>query len=680
MRRRRVSASRQAWIRPLAVALTALVLASGLFVAGVGAGGLHEWLALAAPPTAYLLVGVGMWRRMPLAARLKWAALTYAVHLVLGVALAAVFVAIRPVGLADALALVFWSFVPAPAILMLAAPLIVPRPRAVTRWLRTRDPLRREPRLVPPPLVVVGERAALSFPAEDSLAQPTAAQLAFAPPPAATTPPSAAAPSRPAAAQPSDEVPVPDKERDQGPIDSEPVQVDGELLIRIPFARVASQLPGNAFVLPPDRLAASLREPHHLVIPLRLILPQLAEGGVEIAWALVEAQFPELAFAAAAHEFEDRFPKLRLTLPIDEIVRQLPAGIFRVAAPAIDLHAIESFPPPFQPFLTTMESGASVAAELEQFLERARDPAPPPAPVGNEVARVVATVGTVEAEADDAAPDVEEGPAPRPIEVPAPDSEPEVPEAARVAARRIAASLAPVGSFEVAARRIGERLVLAFVMPALDTDAVFRHAAHVVPLAAAEGAETATLRGPRVALVVSGVRVAGEDALVVAAVPPGAPLALLELRMLRATAASRAGGAPDPLRVAPAAAARLRAADGAAERRLASLGAGPAGFGRVAPAVFVDGASGLNVYVFHGHGLEARTLGALASRVHAALAADVEGALGSMTFRQGRRRTVVRPVDETSSGPGVVAASGPVTLAGLAGRELERVAAALEAA
>src|SRR6266571_1943109 len=196
---RRVSVSRQAWVRPLWVALAALALASGLFGAGVGAGGLHEWLALAAPPTAYLLVGVGMWRRTPLAARLKWAALTYAVHLVLGVALAAVFVAIRPVGLADALALVFWSFVPAPAILMLAAPLIVP-----------------------PPLVVVGERAALSFPAEDSLAQPTAAQLAFAPPPAATTPPSAAAPSRPAAApsrpaaaQPSDEVPVPDTERDQ---------------------------------------------------------------------------------------------------------------------------------------------------------------------------------------------------------------------------------------------------------------------------------------------------------------------------------------------------------------------------------------------------------------------------------------------------------------------------------
>jgi hypothetical protein len=170
--------------------------------------------------------------------------------------------------------------------------------------------------------------------------------------------------------------------------------------------------------------------------------------------------------------------------------------------------------------------------------------------------------------------------------------------------------------------------------------------------------------------------VADEDALVVAAVRPGAPLALLELLVRRAPERGVSLGGPFS---DSGAIPSLRPAHGDVERRLAGLGAGPAGFGRVTPAAFVDGASGLNVYVFHAHGLEARTLGAMASRVHAALAADEAGAFGSLTLRQGERRTFVRTVAGASS-PGVVAASGPVTLAGLAGREVERVAAALEAA
>ncbi|MGH7356293.1 MAG: hypothetical protein ACRELS_17180, partial [Candidatus Rokuibacteriota bacterium] len=669
-------------------------------VAGVGDVGLPEWLALAAPPAAYLAVTFTAWRRTPLPARLKWAALTYAVYLTLGVALAAVFASMRPVGLADALALVFWDFVPALLILTLAAPLILPRPRTVTRWLRARDSIaaRRETRLVPPPLVVVGGPATFSFPSEEAFARATPAQLAFTPSSGAAA---AAGDEADGAAPAPDETPsadgepVPEAERvDQGPIGSDPVEVDGEMPIRIPFARVAAQLPADAFVLPPERLAASLRDPGYLVIPLRLILPQLAEGSVEIAWALVDAQFPELGFAEELPEFGERFPKLSLTLPIDEIVRQLPPEIFRVAAPAIDLHAVESFPPPFQPFVTTMEPGASVAAELARFLEHSRADASlqTNASAGAGAASSLSTAFAREAPSAPAIPD--DAP---PAEADEPETRVENAdelEAARVAARRIAACLAPAGSFEVAARRVGARLVLTFVTPGLDVDAVLRTVERVAPLALSEGAELATLRASRATLLVSGSRVAAEDALVVAAVRPGAPLALLEILVARATADARAvdaagagegSGANAVLSEEPSPAdaawvARLRAADAEATRRLASVGGGPAGFGGVAPAAFVDGASGLDVYVFHAHGREPRALGALAGQLHAAMAAGDAGAHGSLTLRQGAWRTVVRPVAGTASRPGVVVASGPVTLAGLAGREVARVAAALEAA
>jgi hypothetical protein len=113
--------------------------------------------------------------------------------------------------------------------------------------------------------------------------------------------------------------------------------------------RVAEQLPPNVFVLPPARLAESLREPHVLVVPQRLVVPQLAEGAVEIAWTLVEDQFPELALTVPASEVRRRFPGWVISLPMDEVLRQIPADLIRVTTPAVDLSSLAGFPPPFVP-------------------------------------------------------------------------------------------------------------------------------------------------------------------------------------------------------------------------------------------------------------------------------------------------------------------------------------------
>ena len=96
--------------------------------------------------------------------------------------------------------------------------------------------------------------------------------------------------------------------------------------------RIAEQLPPDVFVLPPARLA-SLREPHVLVVPRRLVVPQLGEGEVEIAWTLVEDQFPELALAVPAAEGRPPLPRWLISLPMDEIVRQIPADLLRSCRP-----------------------------------------------------------------------------------------------------------------------------------------------------------------------------------------------------------------------------------------------------------------------------------------------------------------------------------------------------------
>lgn len=122
-----------------------------------------------------------------------------------------------------------------------------------------------------------------------------------------------------------------------------------EPMVRVPFERVADQLPVAIFTLPPARLAESLQEPHTLVIPQRLVLPQLAEGMVEIPWTLVDAQFPELSLAMSKTDIRRRHPDLAISLPMDVVLRQIPTDAIRVDTPVVDLSDIGAFPEPFAP-------------------------------------------------------------------------------------------------------------------------------------------------------------------------------------------------------------------------------------------------------------------------------------------------------------------------------------------
>src|SRR5205814_1242591 len=70
-----------------------------------------------------------------------------------------------------------------------------------------------------------------------------------------------------------------------------------DAVVRVRFERVSGQLPAAAFTLPLDRVAESLREPHWITVPRRVVLAQLPDGAVQVDWAIVASQFPSLAFA-----------------------------------------------------------------------------------------------------------------------------------------------------------------------------------------------------------------------------------------------------------------------------------------------------------------------------------------------------------------------------------------------
>jgi hypothetical protein len=581
--------------------------------------------------------------------------------------------------------------------------------------------------LVPPPSPVVA-------PSARTVATPS---------PATRPPrPIADSPARPVATPPSRDVAPPTRiavapspvettsARSNGSSSSEPV-------VRIPFDRIADQLPPDVFTLPPARLAESLPEPNVLVIPRRLVLPQLGEGAVEIPWTLVDSQLPELAFAMPQAEVRRRFPGWVLSLPMDVVVRQIPPDAFRVQGLAADLSNIGEFPAPFnpgppEPEEATPSGTTAVPPPAPPAMDVEAAPAipdvlfvpvtpphvpvaapvptpPPPAPA----ARPVAAAPSV--------PPAPLAPAPRPTPPPAPAAPPVAaapsappapipaqppPAAARTASgdRRAAAVasvpapagngdesealghslaliLAPLGAFDWQARRIEGRPVVSFVSRDLGRDGIdvlVTRAAPLVTRLSPWGVEQITIRTTRLACVVTPL---GARGCLAATVRRGSPVAMLELMSARA---GRSTG--DAVTTASPAVTIPMAAAPPAPRSNGDHGVGEAErvlavFGPHAASVAAGDGAAPGVFVFAGG--DQAALASAARAVHEALGTrhdqDALGRLEFVVLRRGRERAVVRLLHGAAGAPAVLAAAGEVALAGRAHQAAATAAAMLEA-
>jgi hypothetical protein len=291
-------------------------------------------------------------------------------------------------------------------------------------------------------------------------------------------------------------------------------------VVRIPFDRVAGQLPPGAFRVPLSQLGARLREPETLLVAHTLIVPQLGEGVVQVAWEDVADQFPSAVIAVAPAEVKERIVNGRLLLPLDEIVRQLSPNVFgsSLGRSLVEVPGIESFPAPFKPIerseptlspvpeparhveRTTIEvpptsqvaadlDGVAIAAPSEAAVTAVVEPAlPEPSPVA-----AAPHTSLLAEEADRAQSETLETPAPLPAPVvesvherevespviPAPEPAAEG-EQVRIPFERVLAQLPP-GAFRVPLDQVGARLSepgallvpQALVVPQLTEGAVY---------------------------------------------------------------------------------------------------------------------------------------------------------------------------------------------------------------
>ncbi len=222
--------------------------------------------------------------------------------------------------------------------------------------------------------------------------RPTVKPYAFAalvadPPPSPPTPPASPIKAGPIAssAPPPASSPLPETTSVSAPPRSRPsvrAAESGEPMIRIPFARIADQLAAEAFTLPREQVGAQLQEADVLLVPERLVHPQLVEGIVQVGWAQVAEQFPRQALALSNEEIVQRLPNGTLVLPLDEVVGQVSPDVFVLAAAAKE-EGLEDFPLPFQPpALASAEPDAAALEEPAPEEPALEEPSPEPsAPV-----------------------------------------------------------------------------------------------------------------------------------------------------------------------------------------------------------------------------------------------------------------------------------------------------------
>jgi hypothetical protein len=698
-------------LRAVLLAAAASATATALFEWDLGRGlVLPLGLVALAPPVVYIALGLIVMREAPAGRGLGWAMAACGVNAAIGLATSAALSFAHPLSFESAITRAFGTFVPAPLIHLAAAPMVLLAFRS--RVPATRPMVRKTP---------AASRTFGSAPApnyDDVLRPPSMPVWATAPgqavfekarpreaeaKPVAEAKPTAVETASAlvgAGASPHVVDLAPAPARQAAPKDT--AVASDEPMLRVAFDRLASQLPPNVFVLPPGRLSESLREPHTLIVPQRLVVPQLGEGVVEIPWTLIEDQFPDLALAVPRSEVRRRFHDWVLSLPLDEVIGQIPPDLIRVAAPAADLPDIHEFPDPFTP-------GPPAPEPPPEPAPSASAPPPPPAPTVTPTAALPASparvtpAGAAGAPAEPAptgsAPAAATAPtrasAMPPPEAPAPAAAASSPAPATPATRTpapavsderdeqlaalshaLAVMLAPAGALDGESRRVGGQPLVCFVAPALEraaVDALAARAAALLVRLAPWSVEQLTVRTSRVACVL--VPLPSGGALTVG-VRRGGSVALVELLAARARGVNPrlASVADVPPAMTPVPVDQAHARIGEATRALGV-------FGPVVPSEIAADRDGPGVYVFAAHAEPA--LVSAARAVHETLAArHDEGALGrleSVALRRGHERVIVRPLRLAAGATALLAAAGELTLTGRAQRAAARAATLLEA-
>ena len=611
--------------------------------------------ALVIPPVFYMLVGLVSVRPRSLVRVIGAVGAMCGVHALLVAATGALFVIPDLVDYGAAVAFSLWG---SPAVTMLqltAAPLVLARLRPLL--LTPRSAPRPEVRAAPPQRRAETPGSVAPPPAA-SPAQREKAVVAPAAPPAQRAPaviPLGASPFRIG----DSARPVVRSEAPSGPVEpapSTPVRKaapeSAEPMVRVPFSRIADQLPVEMFVHGREGLSNTLRPGVSLLVPRRLLLPHLGEGLAPVKWEVVADQFPRDELMLTHDEIASRLPDGALLLPLDEVVPQIPAELLALSTPAADVYGIEEFPPPFQPHVPpsseTVAGDAAEAPELEAVELEEPEPLSP-----------------------QALPEFGRG-----TDVP-------VDRDRTAEARRLATLLVPLMN----GLRIGERYgagtpLVTVVASTLSEDAVVGTAVRVAPFLTdarlSEPVTQATLTGLEAAIVLTPFGSPDTGALLVTAVAARASLAWLERLSRSAADGPRVivqNGAHTLDGHREETALRATVVPSSVRELAASLTA----FGPVAPTVVCDAGGSFRVCLFLPGSLEALPLAQFARDLCGALEKAEIGRVASVILRLGTQRLILRSVESASGHATILVGGGPVVRPGLARIELDRAATRLGA-
>ena len=548
------------------------------------------------------------------------------------------------------------------------------------------------------------------------------------PPPAFVKPPVVKAPAPPSApvvgaAAPPSTVPTPAESKPSATPPKRALDWT-EPMIRVPFVRIADQLPVEMFARGREGLKDSLRPGVSLLVPRNLLLPHLGEGLAPVKWEVVADQFPMDELALTHEEIADRLPEGSLLLPLDEVVPQIPPALLALQTPPADVHDIEEFPAPFQPHAPappeaiatdveetpepdvaeveeTREPEAVEETEPEQESETEAEPEPefelepvasaePESLTAAELVTAAAELLTepkpvVELEpsanaapANVAAANVAPKPAEQEADVAAESGRSEQ-------ARRIATLLGPLlNGLEIGQRDGAGTTLVTVVTPTLSEDSVVRTAARLVPFLAdarlPEPVTQATLTAAEATVVLTPFESPDAGSILLTAVASRASLAWLE--RLSRTAAREAqlgtgNGKHAGPRSEPGAGIELRAANVPAAVR--ELAASLTAFGPVSPTLLCDHAGALSACLFLPSSLDALPIARFARDLHLALEGAEVGRVASVILKLGAHRLVFRVTDGASGSVTMLVGAGRIDRPGLARIELDRAATRLGA-
>jgi hypothetical protein len=400
-------------------------------------------------------------------------------------------------------------------------------------------------------------------------------------------------------------------------------------------------------------------------LPFQPHVPQPAEESASPA--------PAMPPLPAPPRTEDPAPERRPPAPVEAAAPPAPAR--EVSPPVREERSVEPPPaPPSRPSPPPVESRRPLTEGDDAVRVRPAEPAgmvePPPS-----------------RPAEDTVPPYRS----RPAEAPEPHRARPAVERRRPERRRhvelaeVTAQLAPlVGPLEIGQRyQAGVTLVTA-AASSVDPEAATATAVPYIPFLAdprlPQPVSQATVRAGSGSLVLTplGPLERGGTVLLTA-VPPGAPLAMVERASLRAVDDQ---DAPDE--TSPA----VRSADGAGDPDLRMAAVPPhvravadslRAFGQVTPAVLRDHAGTLLMYLFLSPDVDARLIAGFARDLRRNFTGAPLGAVSSVIARVGVYRVVVWELDAGRSCASVLVACGPVDRPGLARIELERAALRLAA-